>query len=1081
MSQSILTEIREIMSRYAPANLVASFGALQLMPENADRTITLEFLVHQAASVNTEGEKPNISPEELDEICNSDQLTNSSITRTDDPLDNPLTEAFTFHGGGFVVFPGIADDAVFILRHLTNALFFRSEAFSDTSFLQQAGALISAVLVLSTEMARRAGLERGVAPMLNPSGTIVVPDAERLAQLKGAVCFDRDNLSSLLSDRGIPPRALDDLIVSIGSVPADKYEIGEELLLTYPLIQAEDKVIVAVPGRLLAAVRNKLIRLASERRIRDDLVKAYTSAVWRTAVQSLELLSIPRISLRPQPPQLADAVYLQDGFFQLDADKILYAILIIDPLDGYNPEQAYDRWPTSDIELLVNQRLQQVEEYLLSLPKPPKEILFLILCQSTGRWYAIEGREPTAAALTLTLSAADLETVAKLEARDPLSLWKYAQAYWEIRERTRILSASFLDEFYLFVERDHSYYLSDERLPTLVAVGPGGAGELRREVLNKFDLHAAPSYVAGHILEVMSLYTASNIPIYFPKFPPEERESFLVEGYLLPVWVLGSIYNDPGKRALRQNYREFVEAIAYWLWQLAPSLYSVLEVLASEHDKLLVEVDFTTPEEWARLQEQNSAAAEASVAVTADPVPCSLKATFRPAVRELLSGADNRGERELLKVLLEQLRQLLPEAERDRLSDEAISAMIDRYAPLGLKKKLITLDPDTVPELDQRELLPYRRVQPADENVVLDDVGEYLAQTEGLAVGPIPDDRRTEILQKVVGYCYRELEQLIASLNPAGLLEWLILGHEAITHKVAMNNLTMPTRQQCFDAAGEFAEKIAKEIPENTAAGTASRFVIEYIAARPPSGLRLMSLSVYDRLLALASQIVDYGFESDVIHFKLADISLSMLPSGRLGVERAEYRRAREAYLSAAARGEIFRASRSFERYWRNIEPPDDNELMIRLDAAAQIEFGYSITELIHFMRDAYLTGIRIHPSVARVEVGEFTARLSGSLGWPEERVRGALDLLSLMPRADFLSPTSPHKPVDVYPWKFNRALSYMRRPFLRREGADKTEVLWGNRHLYNAVKYLADLCGSARLKATSTQMRSLLAELNSS
>jgi hypothetical protein len=1081
MFQSIFTELREIVSGYDPADFTTSLAALQLIPENADRTITLEALTHQAASVNTEDERTRISTEELDAVCNSTQLSNSSIARADDPLDNPLTEAFIFHGGSFVVFPGIADDAAFIFRHLTNALFFSNEPFPDASYQRQAGALIFAVLTVSTEIARRAGLGRGAVPISNPAGSIVVPEAERLLQLKRAVCFERDELSSLLTKGGVSPTTLDPLMVPIGSIPADEYDLEKGALLTYPLIKADDKIIVALPGRLLAATRNELIRLALEKGLKDELVKGYTLAVWRTVVQSLEYLRIPRIKRPSLPPLPSDVPHLHEGLFSLDSDKMLYALLVTDSLESYNPKQAYDRWPTRDIENLANQRLQQIDQYLVTLPKPPNEILFLILYQSTGRFYTVELREPGAASLPLTLSGADLETVAKLEAGEPLSLWKYAQAYWEIRQRTGILSASFLDEFYLYTRRDHSYYLSDEALPDVVVAAPGGSGELRREALAILDLHAAPSYVPGSILEVRSSYTGSDIPIYIPKLPPHERESLIVEGYPLPVWVIGAIYNHPSRRALQPNYKEFVEAIAYWLWQCTPSLWPILEVLAQDHDKLLIEVDFTTREEWARLQEQDAAAANAPVEVTTYPAACTLKATFRPTVSTLLGGPDNRGERELLNILLKEVKQLLPEAGHGRLSDEAISAIIDRHAPLGLKKKIITLDPDTTPELDRRDLPPYRKVQLADENVILDEIGEYLVQTEGLTAGPIDDNRRTEILRKVVDYCYREIEQLVASLNPAGLLEWLIFGHEAVTHKVAMDNLTMPTRQACFDSTGEFAKKIAKEIPENTSAGTASRFVIEYVAARPPSGLRPISLSVYDHLLALASQIIDFGFESDVIYFELADLKLSLLPSGRLGVERDDWQRAREAYLSAAAHDEIFRASKSFGRYWRSIEaPPDDDEVMIRLDAAAQAEFGYSMTELTNFTRDAYLLGVDLNPSVARVEIGEFITLLSGSLGWPEDRVRRALDLLSLAPRADFLSPPPPHKTVDVFPWKFNRALSYMRRPFLQREYRDRTEILWGNRHLYNAVKYLADLCASARLKATSPEMKRFLAQLNS-
>src|SRR4026209_199768 len=57
----------------------------------------------------------------------------------------------------------------------------------------------------------------------------------------------------------------------------------------------------------------------------------------------------------------------------------------------------------------------------------------------------------------------------------------------------------------------------------------------------------------------------------------------------------------------------------------------------------------------------------------------------------------------------------------------------------------------------------------------------------------------------------------------------------------------------------------------------ASRFVIEYVVAQLPLGVRPLSMDFYDRLQGIANHLVNFGFESDLIFFNLADIKLSVL------------------------------------------------------------------------------------------------------------------------------------------------------------------------------------------------------------
>src|SRR6266487_4859425 len=113
----ILSPVVRVLSPYDPWDILATIAGLQLLPENADRTIRLEALAHAAASLETDPAKPRISLPRLRQIADSDPLGRGAIASQEDPFNAPFTEAFMFHGSSFMVFPGIAAHSTFICNY----------------------------------------------------------------------------------------------------------------------------------------------------------------------------------------------------------------------------------------------------------------------------------------------------------------------------------------------------------------------------------------------------------------------------------------------------------------------------------------------------------------------------------------------------------------------------------------------------------------------------------------------------------------------------------------------------------------------------------------------------------------------------------------------------------------------------------------------------------------------------------------------------------------------------------------------------------------------------------------------------
>ncbi len=103
---------------------------------------------------------------------------------------------------------------------------------------------------------------------------------------------------------------------------------------------------------------------------------------------------------------------------------------------------------------------------------------------------------------------------------------------------------------------------------------------------------------------------------------------------------------------------------------------------------------------------------------------------------------------------------------------------------------------------------------------------------------------------------------------------------------------------------------------------------------------------------------------------------------------------------------------------------------------------------------------------------------LATSLDWTREKVERAIDLFSLKSRATFMDVDSHISKTNLYPWRYNRDLSYLRRPLIQQPSQDATQLLWGSRHVEVALDNLLSLCLTGRLKATRLPMRRFIGSL---
>jgi len=1079
--KTLLSELVTNLSAYDSIDVLAAVAGLQLMPENIERTIRLEALSHVAASLPYNSGKRKISGNKLGHICNS--VIPEEITRLEDPFESPFTDEVSFFGGSYVVFPGYGGDSVFVFRHLLKAIFLYPNELGNSEFIGKARELIAAVLSISDEIAHNIGLKRGIKPIVK-NNRVSIPKNLRLDQLKKAVSFEQSGLAELLAKKDTNLFALERLTISIGNISISKYKINNGELLIRPIVKTGEKYIIAIPGMLLWAVRHELIHLAIEHNVCSELAKNFNKTVTSSVVESLKYMGNVIYSSYPLAPP--ENTYFNEALFTLDSDKVIYAMIFTDPLYNYDLSDINSgRWQTDGLDRKILDRLKDVAGNIFCINKPPNDILFLFLFQGVGRMLILginEQFEPFGTHF-LSMSASDLETIALLETGEPLALWKYACSSDKIRDTITIKKIDELDEFQLYRSHHYSYYFSDNAKPTALFISPGGAGELRTEAGKKIDLHGANSYINGYIMDVIALHGDKKFPIYIPRsrLIDTGQIAILVEGFYIPIWIIGPLYKNKDQAKLHGRYFDFADAIGYWLWQFTPTLKSVFRSIVSKYRCIVININLLPNDLWLKAQNPPECYDNDYMDRYADSQKGHLNITFKIGIRMLLERADNIGERYIMQQILNGFKDLLPENEKKDLADEVIAANIDNYMSVGIKKKIININSNNALDLDPNGVPCFRKLQEADINELLDRLGDNLISTKGLKIGRIDEKQRTFILNEIVSvFFFDELKKLVSSLQPDGLLEWLIQHHESIINNLAVHKITTPTRIALFNSDYKIKELLVKEFKDTNEAAIASRFVIEYIAAQPPNGIRPISYSVYDQLQAIANHIIGFGFMSDLIHNDLADIKLNILPSRRLGSETSKFEKARASYIPIFLSGEIVRRTNYFESYWRKHEDVvGKSDFEKRIDEACSLEFGHSLAELLDLMTESIRIGQELDPVVACLPLNELTDRLAERLGWQKDKVVLAIDLLSLKPRIDFFKFELSYKKEDIYPWRFNRSHSYIRRPFIIRNCCGKAEVLWGIRHLYDAGHNLLALINEGRLKANRREMKIILSEIN--
>lgn len=355
-------------------------------------------------------------------------------------------------------------------------------------------------------------------------------------------------------------------------------------------------------------------------------------------------------------------------------------------------------------------------------------------------------------------------------------------------------------------------------------------------------------------------------------------------------------------------------------------------------------------------------------------------------------------------------------------------------------------------------------------NKLLDELGMYLKDKE-YEYGPISKDSNANFCNDIVGYLYSILESEVKIFDKNQLINILVSQIETLLplqlrdESSYNNDISLSPLEKEY-----FFEKLN----ENNRCSLATKFLLEYVVATPNSGTSNAGIWELERLLAVCSLIIEWAHRSDYFKYNLVDTTINFLPSNRIGLIKKDFESINKAMLSSRNDYLAVKSTNQIKdtSYRKKIE------LLLndRLNDSFQDSFEFTYEEydaVINLLVDIFDDLNRIIWIIKKeIAIDKIFQESKGNL--PRGTIVLVLNFITSEERLAYLKPPKGYKGIDIFPWIFNRPLSFIRRPIIEHQ----EKFIFGIRNILHSRKYLLKLIWQGKLKTKGKLMKDLMSRL---
>lgn len=1064
--QQIIKKLSDKFSRYTKESLITMLSAIALFPENHSKKSRLRAALQAAiCSKNIEGGKSAISKELLDQLLAEHFTPQEQIWQFEDPQEVLFTDLIQFHGGNFIIFPEVLADSHTALKLLLDTIFMNGGKLPST-FKQEIYFASSCLLNISNEIAKSMGYDRYQNSPNSHHDPIFFSDQKKLNKASSAIKFQYEAVIGK-NREGFQERerTISWFICDEKSKFIDNEDLDKSPLQTKPLYRFGDTLIVTQISSIPVSLVHFIISKIFEHKVYDIFVTFYRLML----KDSVKMLCL-RLGLKvlTQTPALSQShpLYKLELFSKIDSNKLIWITIIPDLFQSYNKDIFFTRGNELINPGLLQARKKFISEYVAN-NFSNHEILFLDVYTPIGREYNIVLANPPFN--QISLNTADLISIAHHDSGgDKLKLWNYFKAEKNALSYSKIRAFSTLDKYAFYTDNRNSFYFTDDaRYPDL-SIEVGYANNFREEAYRKTDPHLVLFNHSDLLVPIERKFHHKEIDIYTPILP-ELLPRLYVKGRKISFWIHVNM-KDTSEIPIREIAWSIMEATSYWIWQISSELQDYSNYVAGK--LILFQINLLDQQKWANYNfDKKVQPEEVSKLFTVHLRQNIIHVDLPFEFAYLINGKNNNNDIVLLEWIIKGLNLYFQYNGADNKLD--IHKLINKYCPAGKKTMILGFDSLNNPMLHYHKLPKKRLVSRFHVEQLLNDLA--IKAAPGYPLGTLSTQReKNKLCHAVVAYYFKTLQELIALFPADELIHNLVGLSEDLWRSKHMAGAKVTSRLACFGEVSTLRDEILEEGTEIDEASVALRCLIEIIVAVPPSGQKKVNNFDIDQMLALSKEIITWGGLSEEINLGVNDIELGILRSGRLATGKEFLHNSLKPYNLAKRNEGIDNRIDQEEAialgiYQRELETSKETESLKQ--KAYEEEFNYPWNDILDVLFAVMEYGYLQEDGVMVFKKDDLFQQLKERLQHSETLIEYVLEEYSLKQRLSWGQIPEGYAQNDIYPWRYSRALSYMRKPLLQLIKNNEVYYYWGMRQVILSWQYISDIIDSGRYNYKSQAM----------
>jgi hypothetical protein len=1020
--------IREF-ERYDPCELAAAYGGLLTVPELQSNCLRLEALCHMAV-ISAHGKRsPN--PKLMRDSFAA--FRNSSIGRMEDPAEDLFVKCISTPRGNFRVIEGIWESGGFFLQRFVNVV----EMMPAAPGYDHIREAVYALLTLSDAVCSRAELPRWGLGESHPKPILPPKIANAVRDLLARVTFTEQEVIGL----GVSSKHLAQFVFNpMTRCIIVEEEIGHTHLERYPILRKENRLLLALPTAVSAAIRRFILERITKAGMRDAFLTGL-GAEYSATFRQMPLLGHKiGVTFRFERAKVGISAVVMA---QVDEGRYLTFIFFLDTLENIESTGIAG---VNDVLIRAEAEISRLAERAAKQAhEDPAFREGVILVVSCGVGRGMVGNLPNPPDQRWRyefLSAPDFTTLSWTVGFHPLSLWRLLDAQDEIeREGIDLQNVNGLLNLVAWQKSLRGNLVPLNQIPddfvtadgrSLIMIEQAGLKAMRQQVVETWDPHMARD-PKGEWVQVRKMSDSlfldeAALPLYI--VDSISPNGLPVTVYIAPnrAWWSEVAFSPESDRGM--TYKRW-EMVNVWLARVAPVLDAFLPNLPD--GPLVWRVEFQeklghyiTPEPGIDYE-----AAKAAIGVSVDRPSRTVTLVVREAHESAHFNAENIAERSLVQ--------------------RAVSGFFDLTNTSITDKELTSLVGEIVRDVHARQMHAFLSRSFRDavaegrhSEVVLIDQDDTAALRVGLAWRANDRGDARDLYGK--GDCIAFLNKLTIALEDellselrqydrAGIIEALLKNHENAAVERDRWKRTAAAVMALHSNKAATRSTIAEQDGRRNAVFQTSRTLIELaqcvcpIAGGGPVGNLDLS-----RLMAKMGLVIHIGGWSDAMWHNAMEPRIHINPLGDVQVNHEFIDSIMDPFGRAISDATTEDAIASYARNLEAVEGggSDENSFDPAFIEALREELGVGIDEMRIFLDYVEELGKAEDRLTFTVRRSQLLNPKVGDNALPAEKAGAFVEAITLKRRDDWRVLPAEYRDSDRQPWRYRRRLSPLRRPLIQ-------------------------------------------------